>query len=895
MSEILEKILRNKKFLLSILIAAAFLFFLSARPTDALVEAFASSTGCGGGLTSIGCWLGKIFDFLIMIPMYMFLGPILGVMAVISIIGIFLAFVFYAFACLILNWVVSEHFVALSLTQTTNPIIDAGFHFTSGLVNLIFVLILVFIAFSTILRLESFGMKKLLPKFIIAVILVNFSLVIMGGIVDIANVVQMSFLGNIGDIGGTFLNTFLTSVPVIGDFYSKMSDAPNVMGFLNALDSVAESFLSLSGFVQMLVKVISAIAFGFFGGFVILLYALLFMVRILAMWFLAILAPIAWVCWILPQTQKIWKMWWNYFIQWAFVGAIAGFFLRLSETVIHNLNNLAPALTVPVGGNWGHAVLSIISEPITTAISGIFALGAVIAFMLIGFMISIKFAGGGTEMVLNWGAKIGKTAGLMGGLAAARWAGKKYGPGIQKAGKDLKEKGIQMPEGKLKKVLAYPFAKPAEILSKSRIGGWAARTIGTGLEMAGSEITTRAKASEASDIEKNSENLLKTAGTKEAKANAFRRAAALGPAGDIGKSAAIYALMKDGQLDEAINAGLLVDNDETGEKSMAVARKYAKQMWDRDIKAPARWMADEGMAQMIYPEDWQKGAELIKQGETARAEGYKRRDLNMRNMGLDFIADGEDAHNDAMKKLLGRVKTSDVQHMTEGSLRDKTVRRAIIETFDGAKMAEIGRNFGRDIVSGIQEDISKIPFKELAKKNPNLTLWLYGNTATDLGFTAPKSMGKKEALNEVRRVRASVETDRKTQKDYFKKAYAGREQMMFRDYFRKDTPDTDKGLIREVIAEAGKAIPTEAGIQKRIGNYEKQHDELEKDLRRLRTTTELAEKRFKELSAIGGANLVAARRDLDEARKQFSAGRDTIYKAQDDLLDKEKTELKDLW
>ena len=40
--------------------------------------------------------------------------------------------------------------------------------------------------------------------------------------------------------------------------------------------------------------------------------------------------------------------------------------------------------------------------------------------------------------------------------------------------------------------------------------------------------------------------------------------------------------------------------------------------------------------------------------------------------------------------------------------------------------------------------------------------------------------------------------------------------MMFRDYYRDDTPAEIKSLIKEVVTEKGKTIPPEAVIKKRI-------------------------------------------------------------------------------
>jgi hypothetical protein len=59
--------------------------------------------------------------------------------------------------------------------------------------------------------------------------------------------------------------------------------------------------------------------------------ALLFIARYVFLWMLVILAPLAFFCYILPATRKIWSMWWNQFIGWCFVGIGAAFFLYLAQ------------------------------------------------------------------------------------------------------------------------------------------------------------------------------------------------------------------------------------------------------------------------------------------------------------------------------------------------------------------------------------------------------------------------------------------------------------------------------------------------------------------------------------------------------------------------------------
>ena len=79
---------------------------------------------------------------------------------------------------------------------------DVGWPFVRDFANMFFILILVFIGLATILKLGDYGAKKALPRLIIIAILLNFSLVIVGFIVDISNIISAGFFYGAKEIGG---------------------------------------------------------------------------------------------------------------------------------------------------------------------------------------------------------------------------------------------------------------------------------------------------------------------------------------------------------------------------------------------------------------------------------------------------------------------------------------------------------------------------------------------------------------------------------------------------------------------------------------------------------------------------------------------------------------------
>ncbi|MDP1709797.1 MAG: hypothetical protein Q8L21_02835, partial [Candidatus Komeilibacteria bacterium] len=72
--------------------------------------------------------------------------------------------------------------------------VNIGWVMVRDISNMFFVVILLLIAFGTILGIEQYEWKKLLIKFVFAAILVNFSRVIAALIIDAAQVVMITFL-----------------------------------------------------------------------------------------------------------------------------------------------------------------------------------------------------------------------------------------------------------------------------------------------------------------------------------------------------------------------------------------------------------------------------------------------------------------------------------------------------------------------------------------------------------------------------------------------------------------------------------------------------------------------------------------------------------------------------
>lgn len=311
---------------------------------------------------------------------------------------------FLGMAVAIFNWVCSENFISLSYTNAGlspgdphfNQFLFIGWHLTRDLTNIFFVIALVAIGLGTALRLSGYQMQKALPTLIIIALLVNFTPVICGLIVDASNIVMNFFIQGGFASGNSFVNYAV----------SQWSNIGSLVGGLKFWDptSSQEAVSAAAGSMVL-------IWFNLIAALVYLLFALIFVLRYIAIWILVILSPFAFACRILPATKNVWDMWWKNFIQWSIIGVIAGFFLYLGDHFIR---------TATTAGFLQGSMGQVASAPgLSGIINSILPYFISLILLSIGFFLSLSFAPKGADSIMKAAQKGGNAAGKVVGFAAA--------------------------------------------------------------------------------------------------------------------------------------------------------------------------------------------------------------------------------------------------------------------------------------------------------------------------------------------------------------------------------------------------------------------------------------------------------------------------------------------
>lgn len=168
--------------------------------------------------------------------------------------------------------------------------------------NLAMIIILLFIIFSQLTGygIDNYGIKKMLPRLITMAILINLSFYICQLLVDISNILGES-LGNLLNIGG---GTGIEFTDILGSLLAVTSGAGAVAG------SVASALVVAGGMaVSWPLIIIMAIIFLLIAIVSILSIFITIAARKIIIIMFVGLAPLAFVCYILPNTKGIFKKW----------------------------------------------------------------------------------------------------------------------------------------------------------------------------------------------------------------------------------------------------------------------------------------------------------------------------------------------------------------------------------------------------------------------------------------------------------------------------------------------------------------------------------------------------------------------------------------------------------
>src|SRR3989344_5583311 len=244
--------------------------------------------------------------------------------------------------------------IAVSLAGLSGiKAVTVGWTITRDIANIFFIFALLIIAIATILRLESYGAKQLLPKLIIIALLINFSLVIAFTVVDASNILALAFISEIGDPTVSQNIATVLQLGKMTDVKTLSSDKhtpidPNKslsQGFETVVKTqLNQPFTSDEGVVKVAPieqNEPSATVIRFFWQatililqltlmFVFVALSVMLLIRSVALIMIFVLAPLGFLASVLPSTRTYSNQWWHKLFQWSFFFPASAFMMYLA-------------------------------------------------------------------------------------------------------------------------------------------------------------------------------------------------------------------------------------------------------------------------------------------------------------------------------------------------------------------------------------------------------------------------------------------------------------------------------------------------------------------------------------------------------------------------------------
>lgn len=297
-----------------------------------------------------------------------------------------------------------------------------GWIIARDVANMFFVVIMLVIAFATILNIESYNYKKWLPKLILMAILINFSKTICGLLIDVAQVIMLTFVNSFKDVAAGNLTQMLG----ISDWQS-MQGMKEVGGW-----EVASAYI-----LAVIYVIIALITIAAMVGMLVM--------RIIMIWIYVVLSPFAYLLAAFPGGQKYSSQWWGDFIKNLIVGPVLAFFIWLSFTSMVDLhdNSKFDGIDKFVSNNTGSGSVA----GCKTNEKGVCEFGT--SELMLKFIISIGMLLGGMKIAQEIGGAAGSVAGKIASkgkglaLAGAGFMGYNFAKRRLGAWKEEKKKNLQ--------------------------------------------------------------------------------------------------------------------------------------------------------------------------------------------------------------------------------------------------------------------------------------------------------------------------------------------------------------------------------------------------------------------------------------------------------------------
>ena len=211
-------------------------------------------------------------------------------------------------------WILNET-VSYTTSAAQPAVVGRTWVIVRDFMNMFFIVALIAMALATILRIEAYNYRRLIMRLVLMALLINFSKVIAETLIGFSDTLIALFLPQAGftDYFRVIYQGFVTSGGGVGGFFGQGTGSGTAIG---------EVVAKLVGLTILTISLFAV--------------ALLMFVRMIGLWFMLMISPVAYGLNIIPATQRFASQWWGTFIKYLIWGPVAMFFFRVSFVMLRD-------------------------------------------------------------------------------------------------------------------------------------------------------------------------------------------------------------------------------------------------------------------------------------------------------------------------------------------------------------------------------------------------------------------------------------------------------------------------------------------------------------------------------------------------------------------------------
>lgn len=205
--------------------------------------------------------------------------------------------------------IIEDYLVINPLTSNSDSPFHQVWSIFRDITNIVFVIFFIIVIYSQLtgLGISNYGIKKVLPKIVIAAILINLSYIICAFLVDISNIVGSSLRGIFSSIEQGITPTGLIASASAGATVSSDLGYTALVAALGGGTILAGVAAGASGglgyiFIALIPVLLGAVV-------AILIAYITVAARQALVYLLIMISPLAFVCYLLPNTEKWFASW----------------------------------------------------------------------------------------------------------------------------------------------------------------------------------------------------------------------------------------------------------------------------------------------------------------------------------------------------------------------------------------------------------------------------------------------------------------------------------------------------------------------------------------------------------------------------------------------------------